>query len=107
MKSALIQATSVMLALTACSSGPHDTPDTSAAISQKVRDRLALCGAGVSTGVRAKIEAKVGKSLQEGGTLSAEAKQAVQAAFFDGADPTNANVAKEFDTYVKCVDKPL
>ena len=107
MKSVWLQATSTALVLTACSTGPHTTPDASPAISQQVRDRLALCGAGVSTSVLAKIEAKVGKSLQEGGNLSAEAKLAVRAAFFDGADPTNANVEKAYETYVKCVDKPL
>lgn len=82
-------------------------PDVSAAVPQWVTNRLALCGAGIQSGFNASLDAKVGKTLQEGGKLSAELKQSIKAAYFTGADTGNANVAAAYKEYVECVERPL
>lgn len=94
------------LATTGCVTSSGEGPNSSTALSQPVRDRLALCGAGISSGVKGEIEAKVGKSLAEGGKISAGVKQEIETAFFSGSDRSNDQVRQSYDRYIHCVENP-
>lgn len=93
-----------LLLLAACNSGP---PMPSQTVSPEIRDRIALCGAGVEVGFSANLEASIGESLQEFGSVQGEALSLLRASFFADADPSDATVAQSFQRYLTCVERPL
>lgn len=100
--------TLTLLALTGC---VHPEPGTSArsdvlsGVSQTVKDRIAVCAGGMTASVGAGLEAKIGKSLQEGGKVTADLKQEIQGAILQKANAADA--PRVYETYVSCLEKPL
>jgi hypothetical protein len=88
-------------------SATGDKVSAEAGLSQNVKDRLALCGAGITAGMSAGLEAKVGKTIQEGAKLDANVKQEIRAAFFEGTNAANEQANHAYDRYVTCVERPL
>lgn len=98
--SGLVLAAMMPLPLSIC----DPTPPPALVTDSAIRDRIALCGAGIERGLSVEVTAKVGTSLQELGELDAEALQVLRAAFFEGSDPSDPTVAASFQRYVTCVE---
>lgn len=97
-----------MMLCAGCAGTPaDDRPSMSLGISQAARDRIALCGAGISGSMSAELELRVMQSIEERGALTAEIARAVEAAFFAGADPNDEDVRHAFASYVACIQQPI
>lgn len=71
-------------------------------VTPEVTNRLALCGAGISSSLSTSLVARVGENLSQGATISASVKDDLQAAFLSN------NLGREaYLRYVECVEKPL
>ena len=103
----LVMAAAMAVGVTACASSGADgvKADAVSGVTQGVKDRIALCAAGSSARLGVDVEAKIGKTLQEGGKLSAGLKQEIQGAILQKVDAKDA--PKVYETYVSCIEKPL
>ena len=95
---------SLLIALIASCTDSNEV-DSSVRVSQNVRDSIARCGAGVSSGIDASLELQIGETIQEGVEFSAGLSRDLRAAFFEGADSSNPEIAKSFDRYLACIEK--
>ena len=70
-----------------------------------VRNKMALCGAGISSSIGASLEAKIADSIKNGGKISATLESELRAAYFKGADTGNQNTVEGYKSYLECVQK--
>lgn len=84
-------------------SGSSDA-SKSIALSQNTREIIAKCGAGISSSVGAKIEAKIGQTLQEGGKIDGGLYNDLEAAFIKDASVDNESASAAFQSYVGCIN---
>jgi hypothetical protein len=84
-------------------SGSSDVSQ-SIALSQNTKEIIAKCGAGISSSVGAKIEAKIGQTLQEGGKIDGGLYNDLEAAFIKNASVDNASASAAFQAYIGCIN---
>lgn len=94
-----------LLLLASCVSGNNGGPTNTPAVSQTTMDAIAACGAGVGNALSASLVAKLSKNLEQDSSLSAELRQELRAAYFKGADATNATANTAYEKYLGCIDK--
>lgn len=77
--------------------------DRDVTLSPAVRDRLALCGGGLNASWAADLQASVGRTLQEGGTLNAGLQRKLEGALLGRLDSSNPEARQLFRDYLACV----
>ena len=92
-------------ALAGCG-GSNDGIDTASSVSAEVRNKIALCSAGIGRSVGVGLEAKIGKDLSEGGKISATLENELRGLFItvEGQQPT-AEAVQLHKSYVDCLNR--
>ena len=100
----------VAIGLGGCNPNDADTgipPWTpSSGISQAVKDKIALCNAGSSTTLSLNLAARIGQTLQEGGSVTATAGDELRGLFLARPGITEENAVSLYNSYVGCLNGP-
>lgn len=85
--------------------GSNDGVDTAGSISAEVRNKIALCSAGIGRSIGVGLEAKIGKDLSEGGKISTSLENELRGLFItvEGQQPTAESVQLH-KSYVTCLN---
>lgn len=76
-------------------------------VSGQTRDAIAVCSAGLSSGVNADVKLSVSKILEGEGGLTASAEKKIQGIFLARKDLPASDLRGIYQDYISCLDKKL